>query len=359
LTTSLVNACEPTKPNVLSDWKGLLIFGEQRQGRIHPIVFELLGWAREIASKMNEPVTCALLGDNLKEGAKELVEHGADKVCLYDGKIFSHFREDPYAQVLASLAREVKPNIFLLGATATGRSLAPRIAARLGTGLTAECTRLEVELESRLLIQTRPAYGGNMMATIVCSKHRPQMATVMYRAMKEADRIPDHKGEITKKDVRVEELLDRTRIISSRKRSDEQISITDTDVIVSGGRGLADPKGFELLQQLADLLGGVVGSSRVPVDEGWISSDHQVGLSGRTVRPRIYIACGISGAVQHLIGMRTSDRIIAINKDPEAPIFGIADVGVVGDLYEIIPELIKRIKERTLSLIGMRAVEED
>jgi electron transfer flavoprotein alpha subunit len=240
--------------------------------------------------------------------------------------------------------REEKPSIFLIGATAIGRSLGPKVAACLETGLTADCTGLDIDPETRLLLQTRPAYGGNIMATIICTNNRPQMATVRYKVMNEAEKTTSRKGEIIHKAVDMGKIPDRVKILDFQP-APEMVSIVDADIIVSGGKGLGEPTGFETIRELAQAIGGAVGASRPTVDEGWMEYRHQVGLSGRTVRPKLYMACGISGAVQHLAGMKTSDVIISINKDPDAPIFNVSSLGAVGDLYEVIPLLIQRIKE--------------
>jgi len=328
----------------LSQYRGVLVFGEQREGRISPVVYELIGKGRELADKLEEELSCVVLGANILEQAEDLVNYGVDKVYVYDDPCLAIFRDDPYTDILADFVRKVKPSIFLIGATSIGRSLAPRVASRLKTGLTADCTGLEIDPESRLLLQTRPAFGGNVMATIICPNSRPQMATVRYKIMKRAERIPGYKGEVIQMKFNPEQLTDRVKVKGFRKE-ETGISITEAEIIVSGGKGLGSPNGFKLIKELADLLGGAVGASRSVVDEGWISYPHQVGLSGKTVRPRLYIACGISGSVQHLAGMSGSEIIVAINKDPSAPIFKVADLGLVGDLYEVVPELIKRIKE--------------
>lgn len=329
----------------LTEYKGILIFGEQRKGIISLVVYELLGKGRELADKLKERLECVILGNNMRGQAEELISYGVDKVYLYDRPLLEEFRDDPYTKLLVSLIQETKPSIFLLGATSVGRSLAPRIATMLRTGLTADCTGLDIDSEGNLL-QTRPAFGGNIMATILCRNNRPQMATVRYKVMKRAEKIPGYKGEIVCKNFDEEAIPDRTRIkkiIESEGKG--EVNITEANIIVSGGKGLSNPDGFKLVRELADALGGAVGASRVVVDEGWIGYPHQVGLSGRTVRPKLYIACGISGAVQHLAGMQTSDTIVAINKDPSAPIFRVADYGIVGDLYEVIPEIIRLAKE--------------
>ena len=332
-------------PQSFRDWRGVLVYVEQREGKVHPVAYELLGKGRELATTLGEPVYAVVIGTDLTKAAEELVKHGADKVLVYDHPYLASYRDDPYAQILSEATHELKPSIFLIGATSIGRTLGPRVAAKLKTGLTADCTGLDIDPETRLLLQTRPAYGGNIMATIYTQNSRPQMATVRYKVMTEAPADPTRKGEIIMKPVDPSQLQDRVRVLGF-EAAKEQVSIVDADVVVSGGKGLREPKGFELIKQLADALGGAVGASRPTVDEGWIEYRHQVGLSGRTVRPKLYLACGISGAVQHQAGMKTSDIIIAINKDREAPICRISTLAAVGDLYEVVPRLIEKIKEQ-------------
>ncbi|MEE8354482.1 MAG: electron transfer flavoprotein subunit alpha, partial [Candidatus Bathyarchaeia archaeon] len=336
---------EAETENKFSDYKGILVFVEQWKGKVHPVSYELLGKGRALADKLGEKLFAVIIGSELEEVVKDLKMRGADKVFVYDHPVLMDFRDDPYSALLEELVIEEKPSIFLIGATSIGRSLGPKVAACLETGLTADCTSLDIDHESRLLLQTRPAYGGNIMATIICPNTRPQIATVRYKVMKEAVKDPTNECEIIKKTVDIDSIPDRVTIIDFSPAT-EQVSIIDADVIVSGGKGMGDPKGFEVIQDLATALGAAVGASRPTVDEGWIEYPHQVGLSGRTVRPKIYLACGISGAVQHLAGMKTSDVIISINKDPEAPIFSVSSLGAVGDLYEIIPHLLEKIKER-------------
>ncbi len=328
-----------------SDWRGILVYAEQREGRVHPVAYELLGKGRELATTLGEPVYAVVIGTGLANAAEELVKRGADKVLVYDHPSLATYRDDPYAQILTDVTKELKPSIFLIGATSIGRTLGPRVAAKLKTGLTADCTSLDIDPELKVLLQTRPAYGGNIMATIYTQNSRPQMATVRYKVMTEAKIDPTHKGEIVKKQVDPTKLQDRVRILGF-EAAKEQVSIVDADVVVSGGKGLGEPKCVELIKQLADALGGAVGASRPTVDEGWFEYRHQVGLSGRTVRPKLYLACGISGAVQHQAGMKTSDVIIAINKDREAPICRISTLAAVGDLYEVVPRLVEKIKEQ-------------
>jgi electron transfer flavoprotein alpha subunit len=336
------------KETELTDYKGVLIFAEQRKSVVHPVAYELLGIGKNLADIKNELLSAVILGHNIEKSATELLSRGADKVFYYDDPLLEDFRDDPYTELLANICNEIKPSIFLIGATSIGRSMGPKLAARLKTGLTADCTQLNIDEETGLLFQTRPAYGGNIMATIITPQSRPQMATVRYKMMKEASKKQDPKGELIKKDFDASSLPDRVNILGFEKAKG-QVKIVDADIIVSGGRGLGEQKGFEVIQKLAKVLGGAVGASRPTVDEGWIDYHHQVGLSGRTVRPQVYIACGISGSAQHQAGMKTSDVIIALNKDPEAPIFRISTLGAIGDLYEVIPRIIDKIKEKRKS----------
>ncbi len=328
----------------VSEGKGVIVYAEMSNGSLHKVSFELLGKARDLAAQLMEPVYAVLVGSGVEDAAKQLVDRGADKVFVYDDPGLAQFRDDPYSDLLAKCCNEVNPSIFLVGATSIGRSMGPKVAAKLKTGLTADCTSLDIDPDSGLLQQTRPAYGGNIMATIETTNSRPQMATVRYKMFTEAKPVEAPKGEIIKKPVDMGKLTDRVKVLGFEKAG-EQVSITDADIIVSGGLGMGDPSGFELIQELASALGGAVGASRPTIDEGWINYRHQVGLSGRTVRPTVYLACGISGAVQHQAGMKTSDVIIAVNKDPDAPIFGISNLGVVGDLYDVVPGLVEKIKE--------------
>ena len=356
-TCRVCGACEPVcpvkaitikksdAPQSFADWRGILVYAEQREGGVHPVAYELLGKGRELAANLGEPVYAVVIGNGLTIAAEDLIKRGADKVLVYDHSILATYRDDPYSQILTEATRELKPSIFLIGATSIGRTLGPRVAAKLHTGLTADCTSLDIDPETRLLLQTRPAYGGNIMATIYTQNSRPQMATVRYKIMTEAQPDPTHRGEIVNKLVDPARIQDRVKVLSF-EAAKEQVSIVDAEIVVSGGKGLGEPKGFELIQRLAECLGGAVGASRPTVDNGWIDYRHQVGLSGRTVRPKLYLACGISGAVQHQAGMKTSDVIIAINKDKEAPICRISTLTAVGDLYEVVPRLIERIKEQ-------------
>jgi electron transfer flavoprotein alpha subunit/NAD-dependent dihydropyrimidine dehydrogenase PreA subunit len=328
-----------------ADWRGILVYAEQREGRVHPVTYELLGKGKELATILGEPIYAVIIGSGLAKASEELVKRGADRVIVYDHPTLATYRDDPYSQILTEATRELKPSIFLIGATSIGRTLGPRVAAKLHTGLTADCTSLDIDPETRLLLQTRPAYGGNIMATIYTQNSRPQMATVRYKVMTEAQFDPAHRGEIVNKPIDLTRIQDRVKVLAF-EAAKEQVSIVDADIVVSGGKGLGEPKGFELIQRLADTLGGAVGASRPTVDEGWIEYRHQVGLSGRTVRPKLYLACGISGSVQHQAGMKTSDIIIAINKDREAPICRISTLAAVGVLFVVVPRLIEKIKEQ-------------
>lgn len=334
---------EAEEPKTVQEGKGVWIFAEQRDGKVASIAYELLGAGRRLADDLHVELSAVLFGSTKNE-AEELIKCGADKVYFCDNPIFERFNDEPYARILSDLITTYRPEIVIAGATPIGRSFIPRVAARLRTGLTADCTSLAIDKETGNLFQIRPAFGGNIMATILCPNHRPQMATVRPRVMKRGEYKADRKGEIIP--VSADNISSRTKVIDSIKEiSDIAINLQEVDIIVSGGRGLGDPEGFKLLEELAGLLGGAVGASRAAVDSGWIPYRHQVGQTGKTVCPKLYFACGISGAVQHLVGMQSSDIIIAINKNPEAPIFNVATYGIVGDLYKIVPLLIKRIKE--------------
>jgi electron transfer flavoprotein alpha subunit len=327
----------------LNDYKDVLVFAEQREGKAAPVSFELLGIGRRLADELGTKLLAVMLGADEAE-AKELIKWGADRVYLCSDSELIKFNDDPYADILTTVINEQKPSIVLAGATPVGRSFIPRVAARLRTGLTADCTSLEIDKETRNLLQVRPAFGGNIMATILCPDYRPQMATVRPRVMKRGTYDENRTGEII--NLQINDAVSRTKVIDSVKEvSGISVNLHEAEFIVAGGRGAAGEKGFKLLEELAQALGGVVGASRAAVDEGWISYSHQVGQTGKTVNPKIYIACGISGAVQHLVGMQSSDIIIAINKNPEAPIFNVATYGIVGDLFEIVPMLTRKIKE--------------
>jgi len=328
----------------LSSYKGLWVFAEQRGGRVVPVAYELLGEGRRLADGLGVELSAVLLGTGLDEEAKALIAAGADKVYLYEDPLLNEFHEDAYADAFTTLVRQHNPEIVLAGATSIGRAFVPIVATRVRTGLTADCTMLGLDLEKRMLLQTRPAFGGNIMATIVCPGHRPQMATVRPGVMKRTVSDPARKGEVIKS-APASPLTSKTRLLSVIEEVGHKVNLSEATVIVSGGRGMGGEKGFQMLHELADALGGVVGASRAAVDSDWIAYPHQIGQTGRTVSPKLYIACGISGAIQHLAGMQSSDVIVAINKDPDAPIFNVADYGIVGDVFEVLPLMIKRIKE--------------
>ena len=330
-------------PADLSACKGVWVIAEQREGTIAGVSLELLGAGKKVADNRATELTAVLFGGS-RDQARSLIHRGADRVLHAEDNIFDHFNDEPYIDLLTDLIKDRNPEIVLTGATPIGRSFFPRVAARLRTGLTADCTSLEIDPETGNLIQIRPAFGGNIMAAILCPNHRPQMATVRPRVMKKLDPDTSRNGEIISIDTGG--LRSRTKVIKSvKEESGTSVNLQEADIIVSGGRGLGRPEGFRMLEELAYLLNGVVGATRAAVDEGWISYSHQVGQTGKTVCPKIYIACGISGAVQHLVGMQSSDIIIAINKNPDAPIFSVANYGIVGDAYEVVPILIKQLKE--------------
>jgi len=314
--------------------------------RLRRGTYELLGEGRRLADKLGTQLSAVLLGDRVEGLASQLLARGADRVYLAQDPVLGHYRTGPYTDVLAGMINHHKPEIVLISATPQGRDLAPRVAARVSAGLTADCTGLDIDADERLLVQTRPAFGGNLMATIVCRQARPQMATVRPGVMRALDPDPARAGEAIAIPVHLDERAVSAKIIEIvQQESDGQVNLQDAQIIVSGGRGLGKPENFALIRELAQVLGGAVGASRAAVDAGWIPAYHQVGQTGRTVQPKLYIACGISGAVQHLAGMGSSDVIIAINKDPAAPIFNVATYGVVGDLFEIVPALTKKLRE--------------
>jgi len=323
--------------------RGIWVFAEQRRGKLKSVVYELLSKGRKLADTLDTEVCAVCLGHNIDE-IEQLIAYGADKVYLVDSPALADFEEDLYACRLVELIQEHKPEIVIAGATAQGRSFIPRVAAILRTGLTADCTGLDIDSETGLLLQTRPTFGGNVMATIICQIKRPQMSTVRPRVFRKGTPDKIRKGQIIKVDFGSERITSRTRLLDFIEDITETIKLEDADTIVSGGRGLDKAENFQLLEELANVLGAALGSSRPPVDDGWIPYSHQVGQTGKTVCPRLYIACGISGSVQHLAGMQTSDNIVAINDDPNAPIFEVATYGIVGDLFKVVPMLIEKLK---------------
>jgi electron transfer flavoprotein alpha subunit len=325
----------------IQDYKGLMVFAEQHDGKIHHVSYELLGKGTELAQQLGIGVSAVLLGSNIGDEINELFYYGAEKVYYVDHPQLKDFDLLNYKHNIVRLVNEVKPETVLFGATHLGRSLAPRVAAALSTGLTADCTALEIGDEGNL-VQIRPAFSGNIFAHIRTTT-RPQMATVRYKVMKKLPRDASRTGEVIKFDA---DIVDPVLKVVS-KESAGGLNIAEAEVIVCGGRGLKDPQDFSMISDLADALGGVVGCTRPIVDEGWMAKGHQVGFSGNTVKPKLYVAVGVSGSPQHLAGMRDSDVILAINSDPSAPIFKVADYGIVGDLYEVVPLLAAEARKRS------------
>ena len=384
----------------ISSYSGVWVFAEQKDGVAAGVAFELLGEGRKLADQLGTQLSAVLLGSEealikemvhscnrdfaqnqgekhsntssiasifndesgqnniagvcqsfnqrfpkLGDAACMLIVQGADNVYMVDDPSLKDFNDESYADIFVQLIQKYKPEIILMGATTYGRSLAPRVSSRINTGLTADCTKLEIDEEKKILRQTRPAFGGNLMATIICPNHRPQMATVRPKVMKPLEPDPARHGNIIIPEVIIPKDT-MTKVLEVVSEAGEMVNLTEADIIVSGGRGLGDPKNFALLEELAKALGAAVGASRAAVDAGWIEYSHQVGQTGKTVGPRIYFACGISGSVQHLAGMSSSDTIIAINKNPEAPIFKVATFGIVGDLLQVVPALTKEFQAR-------------
>ena len=327
-----------------SEYKGVLIFVQQMDGEVAPVSLELLGKGRELAAALGTEVTAALLGSGVDSLLPLLARYGAERIVVVDDPALETYMTEPYTRAMAAVTGRFKPEILLCGATAVGRDLAPRLSARLHTGLTADCTGLEIDPQTRNLMMTRPAFGGNIMATIVCAEHRPQMATVRPGVMQRIEPLKSSQPFVER--MRVEGIAEgmNVEILEVVKKVSAKKDIQEARVLVAGGRGMGGPENFAVLEELAEVLGGTVASSRASVDAGWVGKDRQVGQTGKTVRPDLYIACGISGAIQHLAGMEESGIIVAINKDPSAPIFEAADYGVVGDALKIVPMLAESIR---------------
>ena len=328
----------------IADFKGVWVFAEQREGQLQKVSLELLGEGRRVADKLGVKLTALLLGNNIEGLADTLAKHGADEVLVADDKQLEHYTTEAYTKVICDLANERKPGILFVGATFIGRDLGPRIAARLTTGLTADCTSIDVEGENGDLLATRPAFGGNLMATIACPDHRPQMATVRPGVFATVS-TDGTNCNIEKVEVKLADSDVRTKVLEVVKAKKDIIDIAEAEFIVSGGRGVGSAENFKLLEELATVLEGSVAGSRAAVENGWIEGNYQVGQTGKTVRPQIYIACGISGAIQHVAGMQDAEMIIAVNRDADAPIMKIADYGIVGDVAKVVPELIAQFKE--------------
>ncbi|MEN6301300.1 MAG: FAD-binding protein [Armatimonadia bacterium] len=327
-------------------YSGVWVLAETHDGKLADVTLELLSEGRKLADELVTEVSLVLAGQNVEGLAQIAAQYGADKVYLVEHETLAQYRTDPFTSVICGLINKHKPEIVLIGATTMGRDLASRIAARIGAGLTADCTGLAIDPETRLLQQTRPAFGGNVMATIQCRNARPQMSTVRPRVMKKAQPDASRTAEIIRETVNLNEKSIATKIIEIiKEEGTDAIDVQDAEIIVSGGRGLHKAENFALIRELAEVIGAAVGASRATVDAGWIPAYHQVGQTGKTVQPKLYIACGISGAVQHLAGMGSSDCIVAINSDPDAPIFGVAHYGIVGDLFEVVPALTRKLKQ--------------
>ena len=340
----------------LEEYKGVFIFAQQVDNQISNIAYELLGKAKDLAADLQTEVTAVLVGSDVKGLADSLAEYGADRVIVVDDPELKEYRTEPYTHALASVIQEFKPDIFLIGATAIGRDLGPRVCARIHTGLTADCTQLDIgdfplvaipgkEQKHNQLLMTRPAFGGNTIATIACPDFRPQMATVRPGVMQKKDKVKGAKANVVEFNPGFTPNKNYVEILDIVKAVSDVVDIQDAKILVSGGRGVGSPENFKILEELAAALGGHVSCSRAVVDSGWKPKELQVGQTGKTVRPHVYFAIGISGAIQHVAGMEESDIIIAINKDETAPIFDVADYGVVGDLNKIVPDLTKKILE--------------
>jgi len=336
---------EETGRKDLSAYKDVWVFCEQKKGIIQSISFELLGEGKKLAKKLGVKLCAVILGCGIESKIEEISARGADKIYIIDSPQLKSYQDEPYTNVLVNLVEEYKPEILLCGATTIGRSMISRVAVKIDAGLTADCTGLDIDEKDSLLLQTRPAFGGNIMATIITPNHRPQMATVRHKVMKEAEIHKSHKAEVVRKSYPDEILKSRTTLLDIVEEIEETVNLAEADIIVSGGRGLAGPENFAIIKELAKVLGGAVGASRSAVDAGWMPYSHQVGQTGKTVCPKLYIACGISGQIQHLIGMQSSKVIVAINKDPDAPIFKVATYGIVADLFEIVPAITREFKK--------------
>ena len=355
LCGSCVENCEPRALRIeggeksvrvnLADWSGIWVFAEFRHGVIAPVSFELLGVGSKLAEARGVSLAAVVFGTGIEAAVEELIAYGADQVYVVDDPRLAQYREDVYGRVLEGLIRDRRPEVVLAGATAIGRSCIPQVANALNAGLTADCTHLAIRPEDGMLLQTRPAFGGNIMATIECPHSRPQMATVRPKVMAPLAADPEREGELIRVEVPAELLQSRVEVVESVLSKQDKVNIQEAEILVAGGRGLENEKGFAILRELAEELGGAVAASRAAVDAGWIPYAHQVGQTGKTVCPKLYIACGISGAIQHAVGMQSSETIVAINRDEKAPIFDIATYSLVGDLFEIVPLLTKTIRE--------------
>ena len=341
-----VDEGEKQRRELIAGYRGVWVFIEQTAGEAATVSWELLGKGAELAASLGVELCAVILGHEVEHLCHEAFSYGATKAYLMDQPVFRYYRTYPYLDALCDLIEKYKPEIVLMGATGLGRDLAGAVATRVKTGLTADCTGLGID-DKRNLMQTRPAFGGNIMATIMCDRFRPQMATVRAHVMAMPERVAGRSGEIIRRNFTINEADIFTKVLQviSDKKGSDHVDIAGAEFIVSGGRGMMGKENFALLKELADELGGVVGASRSAVDAGWMPADRQVGQTGKTVRPKIYIACGISGAIQHLVGMQDSDMVIAINRDREAPIFEVAAYGIVGDLFQVVPAITEQLRE--------------
>ncbi|WP_137790881.1 electron transfer flavoprotein subunit alpha/FixB family protein [Bacillus sp. E(2018)] len=327
------------------DYSGIWVFIEVKDGEVVPVSLELLGAGKELADKRGTELAGVLIGENITHLSDMLFEYGADTVYVYDDTIFKNYRTESYMKALLECCQKYKPEVILYGATSTGKDLASAVATDLPTGLTADSTILDIEEDTGLLLASRPAFGGNIMATILCKKYRPQMATVRPKVMKALTPEPGRTGQLIEETASIKEEDIRTKVLEIVQFTTQKVRIDEADIVVAGGKGLGSEKGFQVIHDLAETLGGAVGASRDVVEAGWVEHHHQVGQTGLTVTPKIYFAIGISGAIQHIVGMQNSGLIIAINNDPEAPIFQSSHYGIVGDAFEIVPLLIQQFKQ--------------
>ena len=328
----------------IKDYKGVWVFIEQKNGKVQSVSYELLGKAQELAKKLDTTVSGVLIGNKLEDQLDELTFCGADNIYLVESPELTNFQDEPYTNILVELVRKYKPEILLCGATNIGRSLISRVAINIKAGLTADCTGLDIEPDKKILLQTRPAFGGNIMATIISPNYRPQMATVRHKVFTPMEPDKKRKSKIIRENFDPALYASRTKLLDIIDEIESTVNLSEADIIVSGGRGMGGAENFKILEELAHVLGAAVGSSRAAVDAGWMPYSHQVGQTGRTVAPKIYFACGISGQIQHLVGMQSSKIIVAINKDPDAPIFKVATYGIVGDLFQVVPALTQAFK---------------
>lgn len=330
---------------MLDQYKGVMVFVEQRDGHVQNVSLELLGEAGRLAKKLDTFVSCVVVGKNVSGLANRLAQYGADKVYVVEHDRLERYLTEPYVKAVYQVVQESKPDVVLFGATSIGRDLAPRVSARVHTGLTADCTGLDIEAETNNLLMTRPAFGGNIMATIICQNHRPQMSTVRPGVMQKIDPVENAQAEVISVQLNLSDADFAVEILDEQVETKKMVKIEDANILVSAGRGIGGPDKVELMESLASVVGGTVSGSRAAIDAGWLPKERQVGQTGKTVRPDVYFALGISGAIQHLAGMEESEFIVAINKNPDAPMFQTADLGIVGDLHQVVPELIRLLQD--------------